>query len=110
MASEELRFTGWWYLSFVGGDAGTFIGGCFVEADDVGSALTLSHLLGCNPGGEVMGAPVPEGFLPDDSFRNRLLTKAEIASFWPDAKRVADMEDLEIDGRCVAADSARDAS
>ncbi len=87
---NDVQLTGWFYLSFVDK---VFLGGAFVRADEMIGATCAAHALGCNPGGEVMGVPVPEGFLPGPEYRERLLTKKEINVFWPDAKRIADMDD-----------------
>jgi hypothetical protein len=92
----KVKLTGWWYLSFVQADEDgsneRFIGACLVEGDDLISAVTRSHSLSCNPGGSVMGLPVPEGYLPDREFRERLLSKSDVLAFWPDSKRMADIE------------------
>jgi hypothetical protein len=64
-----------WYLSFATDDE--FLGGCVVEAYGIATAIVRTHVLGINPGGEVMGVPVPEedrDRLPHD----RLLTREEI--------------------------------
>lgn len=75
----------WFYLSFAdpGRPKGTqFLGGAYVEAESLAEAVTRSHTLGINPGGEIKGiGPLPpeavqEHVLPED--RNRLLTLAEL--------------------------------
>lgn len=89
---NDVQLTGWWYLSFADE---VFRGACVVQADDLIPAVQLSHRLGCNPGGQVMGVPIPEGFLPGPEYRNRLLAKADVMAFWPDSERLGDIEDRE---------------
>ncbi len=84
-----VQLTGWFYLSFV---KETFVGGCIVRAEEMLDAVSVAHELGINPGGEVMGMPIPEGFLPGPEFRERLLSKSDIKSFWADAARLGDID------------------
>ena len=69
-----------WWLSFAG-DEGS-IGVAIIEAHTFIEAVQKSHRLGCNPGGEVAGAPIPQAVLDDDPILNtpvdRMLTKDEI--------------------------------
>ena len=60
-----------------------FLGACIVPGDDVLSAVQAAHMLGCNPGGEVVGHPVPPGMdqYVEDRWRNRLMTRAECEQF-----------------------------
>lgn len=85
----------WTYLSFVLGDGDDehFAGGCIVRGDDVVEAVKEAHRLGCNPGGDVLGGPIPEGHLPPEKYRERLLTKAEIDECWSDCVRIGDVKD-----------------
>jgi hypothetical protein len=75
----------WFYMSFC--DAGRaegkqFLGGAYIRGKTIAEALTRSHMLGVNPGGEVAF----QGPLPGDAFavkvppeqRERLLTRAEV--------------------------------
>jgi hypothetical protein len=88
---NDVELTGWFYLSFADE---TFRGGAIVQApDDILAATLESHRLGINPGGQVIGMPIPVGFLPGPEYRERLLSKADINAFWPDAKRLGDIED-----------------
>jgi len=48
-----------------------------VQAQDFGSAVMLAGLMSLNPGGECVGLEIPDYIVPDASWRNRLLTKAE---------------------------------
>lgn len=50
-----------WYLSFAGDDG--WLGCCHIEAPSFLLAVTASHLLGCNPGGEVVGLELPREIL-----------------------------------------------
>lgn len=66
-----------WYLSFAT-EAG-WLGGAFVDADDLVDAAVRAHVLGCNPGGEVMGHDVPDDApRPEPSDIGRLLTREEL--------------------------------
>lgn len=69
-----------WWLSFADPDApeGTqFLGVAIVQAPTFPAAVTRSHVLTVNPGGEVacMG-PIPHEYV-GPQWRDRLLTKAE---------------------------------
>lgn len=77
----------WWYLSFA---EGKFLGGCIVKATGLLDAVDMAHLLKINPGGEVFGFEIPKGKIPDLIYMNRLLTKEEISTFWPDSIRLGD--------------------
>lgn len=62
-----------WWLSFTDP---TFLGGMFIEAPTMLAAVARSHMLGINPGGEVLAM----GFRAEavePGWVNRLLTKAE---------------------------------
>ena len=70
----------WMWCSFADPDlpAGQqFLGVAIVEAEDVVTAAMQAHLLGINPGGEVMGVLLPDDLLPPEHWRNRLLTREE---------------------------------
>jgi hypothetical protein len=74
----------WFYLSFVDPELpeGTrFVGATIVgPANDMEAAIALALEIGCNPGWDVLGIPILpdiERFIPD-SFRSRLLTRAEM--------------------------------
>lgn len=88
--------SGWW-MSFTDPDIAatipdgeqrpggpSFLGACFVLADCVPSALTLSHVLGINPGGQVAFAgPVPpeRAALVPERFVNVLMDRETCAEF-----------------------------
>lgn len=74
----EPRF---WYMSFC--DAARpkgrqFLGGCFVAAKTLSGALTTSHTLKCNPGGEVQLLELPPGAQLPAKWLVRLLSKSEL--------------------------------
>ena len=52
----------WWFLSFVDRQTGKQLGACVVRGRSFDQALTRSHRLRINPGGEVAGVPCD----PDD--------------------------------------------
>jgi hypothetical protein len=80
---------GWWYLSYA--DAEGFRGGVIIEEHGFASAAMLSRILGYSPGGEVLGLPIPAEHLPAESYRNRLLTLADLGEFWGMSK-LSDLE------------------
>jgi hypothetical protein len=77
-----------WWMSFVDPDrsapaeeqvpgGGGFLGVAIVEADTMEQAMTVSHLAGINPGGQVEAkGPIP-GWAIGPEWRGRLLTAAE---------------------------------
>jgi hypothetical protein len=73
--------SGIWYLSFADGRG--FLGGLFVRADDLSEALTRSHLLGLNPGGEVEGYHLPPEAVAElpSPWIEKLLSKADLVAF-----------------------------
>lgn len=80
-----------WWLSFVDPErsapidqqqpgTGGFLGVAIVEADSLEGALTVSHLSGINPGGEVgVTGPLPVDAIGAE-WRGRLLSAAEAMS------------------------------
>lgn len=79
-----------WYLSFADK---YFKGGVIIKAHGISDATMKCNLLQINPGGEVWCIEIPEGFLPDEKYHNKLLTKEEIQEFWPDAKSLKELEE-----------------
>lgn len=79
-AVEPLK---WWWLSFAdpARPKGTqFLGVMVIQAQGIGDACHKAHLVGYNPGGEVVGRPFPDWAPePPQQYRNRLLTKIEAA-------------------------------
>ena len=81
---REPHLERWFFMSFADGSlpAGTqFLGGCFVQAGSLPAAITLSHALGINPGGEVRVMELPEDAVEDhvpERDRYRLLSRQEI--------------------------------
>jgi hypothetical protein len=77
----------WFYLSFADAKrpkGEQFLGGLYVRAFTLEGAITRSHVLGLNPGGEVRiigpltSESMDEYVSPED--RERLLTREEIES------------------------------
>ena len=78
-----------WWLSFCDPDLApapelqrpggpSFLGGVITQAPTFAAAITRSHLLGVNPGGEIKAlGPIPPGFIAAE-WRDRLLSAAEI--------------------------------
>jgi hypothetical protein len=68
--------TSWW-LSFVANHAN--IGVCIVDAEDIGGAVRRAAELGINPGGQVMGWPMPDDAEDLQRFpKNVLLTQERL--------------------------------
>jgi hypothetical protein len=75
----------YWYLSFADADrpeGDQFLGGCIVKAHSMKEAIKEAWRHGCNPGGEVVGHPVPPELEHNVSRFgiNTLLTKQELLS------------------------------
>lgn len=71
----------WWYFSFADADKpeGTqFLGGCIVKADSPANALTVTHLTGCNPGGEAQIIELPDGIKIPPEYSFKILNADEI--------------------------------
>lgn len=76
----------WFYISFADDDG--FLGGLYIDGDDLAGAVVHSHFLNENPGGEMLTFELPEGDLEANvpaRDRRRLLTLEEIedAVPWP---------------------------
>lgn len=74
----------WFWFSFADSDLpkeSQFLGCAVIEAQDFGSAVVTTWLLGCNPGGEVKALQIPNELMPGIPLtdRNRLLTRADAA-------------------------------
>lgn len=78
----------YWYLSFADDNRGGFLGACVVEGFDIVSATIRAHELGINPGGQVLGLPMPHEH-EDDYPHDRLLKREEIT----DGVRLGDVLD-----------------
>lgn len=82
---------GWMYLSFADEK---FRGVVVIKAHGLVDAISRTHALGINPGGQVMGVDMPDEIVaqvPEDC-RTRLLTKAEVQRIWPDAKSLRERQ------------------
>jgi hypothetical protein len=71
----------WWWLSFVDVSAAPhrFLGVAIVRATNEITAVREAHRLGCNPGGEVGTMRIPDEGVPPAGWRERLLSREEIA-------------------------------
>jgi hypothetical protein len=60
-----------------------FLGALLIEAADSDDALMRSHLLGLNPGGEVVSFEVPQEYVAriEPAMTYRLLSRAECETF-----------------------------
>lgn len=84
----------WVWLSFCDPtlpDGEQFIGVAVVRGANVLQAVNNAWRLGANPGGEVLGSPMPRRAVPPKPLRNRLLTDpkelAEAGAMEPDEAR-----------------------
>lgn len=79
----------WHYCSFADE---VFLGAVIIEGHGAIDIATKTGALGINPGGQMICAPIPLEYLPDERYRNRLLSKADVLEFWPDSKSVKEWE------------------
>lgn len=52
-----------WWLSFADAElpkGSQFLGACIVPAGSIIEAVQIAHAMGVNPGGDVVGHPIPE--------------------------------------------------
>lgn len=71
----------WWWLSFADPGKPTgeqFLGVIIVLAGGIGEATQKLWDMGINPGGEVRAYPIPEEHVPDEQYRNKLLSREEL--------------------------------
>lgn len=74
-----------WWLSFADADlpkGRQFLGACIVTGETLEEAVRRSHLLECNPGGEIQVIQVAADTAPfiGDQWRRRILTRGECAA------------------------------
>jgi hypothetical protein len=69
-----------------------FLGACIVPGNSVPLGARIANVLGCNPGGEVMGHLIPEDRIPliNAKWMNRLLNRAECAEMDREVLAAAD--------------------
>lgn len=81
IAAQTARPNPAFWLSFV--RDGKFRGALIIHADDFTEALTRSHLMKLNPGGEVAGKFIPARWAADipEHWKNRLLSRTDIEQF-----------------------------
>lgn len=79
----------WWYLSFA---EEKFNGACIVLASDMIEAVRETHRSKINPGGQVIGHPIPEDAIPEEKYRNRLLSKADLQEMLPHEEVMTERE------------------
>lgn len=69
----------WHWLSFVSNEGeNRFLGVCVVLAGGIGEATEKAWAMGINPGGQVACFTLSEGQVPDEQYRNRLLSSEEL--------------------------------
>ena len=91
---EQNPEPGWWYLSYASYPEG-FRGGTIVLAHGFVGACDYARKHGITPVPDVQtqGHAVPPEREPPEQFRNRLLTKAELESFWGPMMSVKEYEE-----------------
>lgn len=75
-----------WWLSFCdpeNAEGSQFMGGCIVPGRDMLEAVRVSYMVGCNPGGDVLGVQLPEEIVMKSTDICRLMDKAEAENFKP---------------------------
>lgn len=73
-----------YWLSFADGDlpkGSQFLGACIVDSSEFIAAVVETHNLGLNPGGEVLGIPVPDAAVIVPEWRYRLLDRKQCEEF-----------------------------
>ncbi len=92
MTKRQLKTKPYWWLSFATDEG--FRGVVILRARSMEEAVTISHRLKLNPGGQVAGFPMPASVVPPLSHVGRLLSKAELNSLGGEfeVKRIGDWE------------------
>jgi hypothetical protein len=81
----------WVFCSYA--DEIKFRGGIFIQADGAIDAALAVYRLGISPGGQMIACSYPEDKLPDEQYRNRILSKADLESLWPgEIKSLGELE------------------
>jgi hypothetical protein len=78
---ESTNPLAFWWLSFVDPSRPTgkqFLGACLIVSPGFVTAIYVSHILRCNPGGQVRGSgPIPIDTKIPSKFQARLLNREE---------------------------------
>ena len=82
----------WVYCSYADDDG--FHGGVFIQADGIVDAALRVHLLGISPGGQMIACPVDDKDLPEERWRNRLLSQSELESICGGPGSLKTLEEL----------------
>jgi hypothetical protein len=84
----------WWYLSYAHKAKG-FMGGAIIEAHGFVGACHNARLIFITPAPDVetQGVPIPPREVPEPQYRNRLLTRDELESFWGAMKSIREYEE-----------------
>lgn len=91
LREERKQPVSWWYLSFADQ---VFHGAVIIAAHGLTDAVRTCHALNINPGGQVLGAPLPPEILAQvpQADRERLLTREDVTRIWADAKSIREHE------------------
>lgn len=101
LATEMREPARLFWLSFADDDAGGFLGVVITEAHGPATAAGKCWGLGINPGGQMMAIEIPPDYSPQPpiEYRDRLLSKEQIAEFCGDAKSLGELEAEESNGK-----------
>lgn len=82
----------WMWLSFADQK---FLGGVVIKAHGLLHArlIEMPRFNIQSPGGEIASWTLPDELVPPESYRNRLLTEAEVYEMWPDSAKLSELED-----------------
>lgn len=81
MEKDMSKPESWWWLSFAdpNKDPGEqFLGVIITTGGGIGEITQKLWLMGINPGGEVQAYPLPDDHIPDEQYRNKLLSKDDL--------------------------------
>lgn len=71
----------WWWVSFADPnlpEGEQFLGVIIIMGGGIGEITQKAFAMGINPGGEVKAIPIPDEHVPDERFRNKLLSKQDL--------------------------------
>lgn len=88
--SEAGGATSFWYLSYAGEEG--FHGVVIVRAFGFIHACQRARDLNINPGGQVMGVPVPPDKVPPAKYLDKCLSKAELDECFGDMATLGELE------------------
>jgi hypothetical protein len=79
---ESKGATSYWYLSYA--DKAVFLGGVIVRAFGFVHACQRARDLSINPGGQILGVPIPTPQNPAAKYVDKLLSRQQLTECWGD--------------------------